>query len=464
MMPAEILDKFEHREWVRRNPDPLKLTLQERLTWRAIENEPAFDPMERMLALHVHQPGALVDLAIGAMDRELPSTASAFIGATLDLMCDDALAVVVAEAWRRAKSGAMSDMLKEALEFAALQMPSVFQDDWDRLFSLARFRGNGEVHVDNAWRAMDDATVFQKHNRLEGLLPGAPDHDKLVWSLLHSRRPAVVREVAERGFSNQPNLAGQVKGWRAISGRDLLLMAGYESEGQTLRALHSELPLHLRLSSAQRKHMWAESPRWRQAIWNAHPTWDVHDRASPVAIGALGGILADTCGLCHAPLHRLLRLPAGTTADIVGAITFGTCLSCLGWESRPLFYCHDSGGLPHAHASQQRPSPLIPEFVTQPLMEAEAALFRAPARWTWQDWGASNNRQNLHRVGGPPAWVQQADYPECPDCHTTMGFVMQLDSNLPQTDGGGWLWGSGGCNYTFWCPVCRVSAHLWQCT
>ncbi len=32
-----------------------------------------------------------------------------------------------------------------------------------------------------------------------------------------------------------------------------------------------------------------------------------------------------------------------------------------------------------------------------------------------------------------------------------MRFVMQLDSNLPQADGGEWLWASSG-------------AHLWQRT
>ncbi|MNV65460.1 hypothetical protein D3C71_1581540 [compost metagenome] len=48
--------------------------------------------------------------------------------------------------------------------------------------------------------------------------------------------------------------------------------------------------------------------------------------------------------------------------------------------------------------------------------------------------------------------------------HRDVAFVMQLDSGLPQADGGKWLWGSGGCNYTFWCADCRVSGQLWQCT
>ncbi|MDI9682322.1 hypothetical protein QM334_36615, partial [Burkholderia cenocepacia] len=91
-------------------------------------------------------------------------------------------------------------------------------------------------------------------------------------------------------------------------------------------------------------------------------------------------------------------------------------------------------------------------------------VFAAPARWAWQEWGESNGRQNLSRVGGPPSWVQSSWYPDCPDCGRKMRFAMQLDSELPQVDGGEWLWGSGGANYTFWCAPCRTSAHLWQCT
>ncbi|KVL02400.1 hypothetical protein WS93_12260 [Burkholderia cepacia] len=68
------------------------------------------------------------------------------------------------------------------------------------------------------------------------------------------------------------------------------------------------------------------------------------------------------------------------------------------------------------------------------------------------------------KAGGVPSWVQSAWYPDCPDRGRKMSFVMQLDSSLPQTDGGEWRWGSGGANDTFRCAPCRTSVHLWQCT
>jgi hypothetical protein len=45
-----------------------------------------------------------------------------------------------------------------------------------------------------------------------------------------------------------------------------------------------------------------------------------------------------------------------------------------------------------------------------------------------------------------------------------MGYLLQLDSDLPTADGGEWLWGSGGIAYGFWCDPCGVSSFLWQCT
>ncbi|PXX38344.1 hypothetical protein NA66_1003322 [Burkholderia pyrrocinia] len=44
-----------------------------------------------------------------------------------------------------------------------------------------------------------------------------------------------------------------------------------------------------------------------------------------------------------------------------------------------------------------------------------------------------------------------------------MRFVMQLDSGLPQADGGEWPSG-GGANDTFRGAPCRTRAHLRHCT
>ena len=105
-----------------------------------------------------------------------------------------------------------------------------------------------------------------------------------------------------------------------------------------------------------------------------------------------------------------------------------------------------------------------PEFPAEALEQCFATIVKTPQRWFWQDWALSNSRENLNRIGGEPCWIQDAEYPTCPRCTTTMKFLFQLDSHLPTSDEGEWLWGSGGLCYGFWCNPCRVSAYLWQCT
>ena len=134
----------------------------------------------------------------------------------------------------------------------------------------------------------------------------------------------------------------------------------------------------------------------------------------------------------------------------------------LPWERQPLFYRHDPSSSP---SSIGYDGPRIsPQFPVGPLREAVVGLAETPRRWFWQVWGCSNSRENLNRIGGEPCWVQDAEYPRCPTCDSVMAFLLELDSNLPTTDGGEWLWGSGGIAYGFWCDLCGVSGFLWQCT
>ena len=137
-----------------------------------------------------------------------------------------------------------------------------------------------------------------------------------------------------------------------------------------------------------------------------------------------------------------------------------TCLSCLGWSDETLFFRHGEQGELQALGAK----PAEPEFPAVALPETVATLAPTPRRWLWQDWALSNGRENLHRVGGHPSWIQSAQYPACPDCQRLMPFLMQLDSNLPTANGEDWLWGSGGICYVFWCDACAISAALWQCT
>ncbi|NOS68863.1 MAG: hypothetical protein HOP33_02935 [Verrucomicrobia bacterium] len=60
-------------------------------------------------------------------------------------------------------------------------------------------------------------------------------------------------------------------------------------------------------------------------------------------------------------------------------------------------------------------------------------------------------------LGGVPMWVQDADYPHCPDCQNVMSFLAQFDngSMTPCEE---------GVYYAFFCAACRVAAVNYQQT
>ncbi len=451
MSPEEVVQAFEQRGW---------------------KNN---DPMGQVLRLRQDDPHALGELVLRFLDRGLEH--ATFIDAALDLMDDATHADVLRQAWQRSRQGKTGAGLSEVLDCAAMQWPEVFADDWDHLLRAAhQGQGGPRFGVDFAWRALDAETA---RTWLAQVGPeaeeGSLEHLR-ARAVLYSRHPALVLEVWRRVFAPQDE----------VNGIYWLMAVGYADGRGQARALHGEQPLHMRFSAAQRKRMLASQPAWRRDLQGLHPTWGALTAAQPAAAAALagrheseadapavcagrmGGALTATCGLCHGPLHRLLALPQPGLAgiDCATPLELATCLSCQGWEADAdvLFFQHDDQGAPRAHPSQRRADALTPGFPTGPLLQADVSLFLAPKRWAWQDWGDSNGRQNLNRVGGPPSWVQQGEYPSCPDCGVRMAFAMQLDSDLPQEDGGEWSWGSGGCNYTFWCADCRVSGHLWQCT
>ncbi len=60
------------------------------------------------------------------------------------------------------------------------------------------------------------------------------------------------------------------------------------------------------------------------------------------------------------------------------------------------------------------------------------------------------------QIGGHPAWIQDADYPDCPCCSRTMTFVAQADMGQVAED--------EGIYYAFVCPECLITAVNYQQT
>jgi hypothetical protein len=280
-----------------------------------------------------------------------------------------------------------------------------------------------------------------------------------AWSLLLATRDEEVIRVA---LAHGPDLHRRATSLGADNTYERWLHAYLHDEGLAreqgaVRFLHGESPRCLRFPDG---YLAAERSVFHGRF---HPTW--HDLSDLSPAMRFGGEGASKCGSCKQKLHHLITLDP-VPADLgvsLPRLTLGACLSCLGWEPGGchLYYDHGPRGQPRC---RRKGAAITPRFPAGPLRETEVRLGRPHPRWTWMGWGSGIER-NLHRVGGPPSWVQSGDYPECPRCDRAMAFLMQLDSNLPTADDGReWLWGSGGMGYGFWCDRCLVSGWFWQCT
>ena len=191
-----------------------------------------------------------------------------------------------------------------------------------------------------------------------------------------------------------------------------------------------------------------------------HPTW----RLDSGEVGyKLGGVLGEPDGDAQNPLFHLITLdplPRDLPVRSLPRLSLAAHVREIN-EGEIVFYEHDAQGMPRRIGGRTQ----VEYVQDEPIKECEVALAPTAARWATQDWGMSNSRQNLARIGGEPSWIQGASVPRCPICGEKMEFLMQLDSELPSCEQGGEVYfGSGGILYVFWCERTRASAFFMQCT
>jgi len=191
-----------------------------------------------------------------------------------------------------------------------------------------------------------------------------------------------------------------------------------------------------------------------------HPTWRFEGGEAGYKFG---GVLDEANGDARNPLFHLITLdplPRDLPVRSLPRLSLAAHVREIN-EGEIVFYEHDAQGMPRRIGERTQ----VEYAFDEPIKECEVALAPTPARWAAQDWGMSNSRQNLARIGGEPSWIQGASVPTCPICGEKMEFLMQLDSELPSCEQGGEVYfGSGGILYVFWCERTRVSAFFMQCT
>jgi hypothetical protein len=194
--------------------------------------------------------------------------------------------------------------------------------------------------------------------------------------------------------------------------------------------------------------------RW--ATRDRHPTWELPAHPAAFRFGGPGSSLCPSCG--QNAIHLLtLDSELAEFPQTKERIVLETCPTCWGVA----YYRHGANGHPH------RIEPIIPEgfrWENVPMIEQSVRFAATPERWKFQSWGHSNSRQNLSRLGGAPAWIQNAETPLAPGTTRKMKLLLQLDSEFPTVDGNALLWGSGGILYVFWDSETRTSCHFAQWT
>jgi hypothetical protein len=121
-----------------------------------------------------------------------------------------------------------------------------------------------------------------------------------------------------------------------------------------------------------------------------------------------------------------------------------------------VFSKNDGTGGSTWHPSNSRPA-YLPDnpndwdaFPERPLvLSGRKRNFMESASWTYVPGVA------FSQIGGLPTWIQDAEYPDCPECSQTMLFIGQISNEDfdPLME---------GIQYCFVCPQCNVTATSYQ--
>lgn len=352
-----------------------------------------------------------------------------YIGPICDRLPAASLRLLAGEAVRARDDGG-NEAADEVIAYASVHHPGALTAYLRVLWDIRPNRHS--YYASWPWRAADDAEIARLLE-VAGDASG-PDAGFAVRCLLETRRPDVLA--------------------RLPADDDHLAMVGFGRDGHgELRRLHATAVWHLAFPPGVLEEWASRNPlRCRQ------PSWPVHTGSGRQHLTS--GFLDRPCPACGQRLHRLLRLdpvPAGIGITSRGRVEFAWCPLCDTFTGAG-YARHAPDGTPEP-STADRSSDLDREpepFEDWLIPETPVELVQLDERWWQQDWALSNDRENLHRVGGQPTWIQNADYPACPGCTRTMSAVGQI----AVAD----LWNGEGICYLLWCDPCATSAVVYQQT
>lgn len=161
---------------------------------------------------------------------------------------------------------------------------------------------------------------------------------------------------------------------------------------------------------------------------------------------------SDTCPNCALPLTNLFDVDLKATGlSDNGRFRVVTCECCTAYST--IFGYMDSKSNAHLSAKNIPPAWLpddVSEWRRLPVNSMRQGNLRSPLFAADPFLPVS-----FSQLGGHPTWIQDAEYPLCPQCSHTMMFLAQLDYADIEQYGEGMI-------YAFICPECRTTATSYQ--
>jgi hypothetical protein len=166
----------------------------------------------------------------------------------------------------------------------------------------------------------------------------------------------------------------------------------------------------------------------------------------------------DGCPWCGAKLTDLFDITPGAfgLAGQVGLdsrVQVTTCQACTAFGV--VFGDVDEGGAGHWSLANSRPTYLPDDAATWGRLPQDSLSpgGKRPPLFAADEFLPTTFSQ----VGGHPTWIQDADYPRCPECTRTMMFLAQIGHDEIEEH-------SEGMYYAFICPSCKTTATNYQQT
>lgn len=341
-----------------------------------------------------------------------------------------------------------NDNAESVIAYASLQFPDLLHPHLETIFELKP--NESTYYAEYSWRKLEKSKIKIWKEKLENSQTSIEEKRKLFSCLLETRDLETIEQVYRYALSNNLFVRKDLEEY-LIGYLETVGFTKRENKVQSYcpnRLWHFFFPKNY-LPKSEAVHLSKEQ----------HPTWRLEPNETKFKIGGI--IRNDDLN----PFFHLItfeEIPAGLNLTNFNKLVLGLHIRELN-ECGELFYQHDQEGNPQKiNTNEERE---IEYWEDDAIVEALISFSKTPERWRFQDWGLSNSRENLFRLGGEPTWIQSANVLNCPTCKEKMDFLMQLDSELPDVRTNySVMFGSGGICYVFWCDKDKVSGYLMQCT